>query len=143
MSNIRIAASTGKIDKRCINGNNGTRRGKDKKPRKAPPRWTLKPEVKAGLKARFDVVLEHFGGLAGMARALKMKYGAVMSAYMRGMISPEMARRVHTHHRTHGFNGYTAAFCRPDLDFDNNGKPKTLRCQKRHMMEYKRKSTES
>ena len=34
MKDARIAVSTGEIDKRTINGNNGTRRGKDKKPRK-------------------------------------------------------------------------------------------------------------
>ena len=35
MSEIKIAASTGEIDKRTINGNNGVRRGKDRK-RRAP-----------------------------------------------------------------------------------------------------------
>lgn len=140
MSNPRIAESTGAIDKRCINGNNGTRRGKDKKPRKAPPRWVLKPEVKAGLKARFDQVLEFYGGIGSMARALKVPYVTVRNAYkLRGMISPELARRVQYHRKMNGFVGFTAAFCRPDLDFDTNGRAKSTKCTKKHMMEYKRK----
>lgn len=139
MSNIRIAESTGEIDKRCINGNNGTKRGKDKKKRIKPPRWVLKPEVKAGLKARFDIVIEHFGGKKEMAKALKVSYDAIRNAYnLRGAIPPEIARRVHYHHKKNGFNGYTATFCRPDLEFDNNGKPLVTRCQKRHLMDYKR-----
>lgn len=53
MKEQRIAVSTGKIDKRTINGNNGTRRGKDKKKRKRPTGYyVLKDEVRAGLKAR-------------------------------------------------------------------------------------------
>ena len=32
--NMKIASSTGEIDKRTINGNNGVKRGKDKKKRK-------------------------------------------------------------------------------------------------------------
>lgn len=139
MNSQRVAASTGEIDKRCINGNNGTRRGKDKKPRKKPPKWRLKPEVRAGLKARFDIVLDHFGGFSAMAKALKVDVCRLTNAYrLRGMIPPEVARRVHYHHKKNGFTGYTATFCRPDLEFDNNGKPLTLTCKKRHMMDYKR-----
>ncbi|QGF21250.1 transcriptional regulator [Citrobacter phage HCF1] len=100
MNNKRVAASTGEIDKRCINGNNGTRRGKDKKQRKIPPKWRLKPEVRAGLKARFDIVIDHFGGFSEMAKALKVDVCRLTNAYrLRGMIPPEVARRVHYHHK--------------------------------------------
>ncbi|WEY17688.1 putative transcriptional regulator [Vibrio phage Vc1] len=140
MNKQKIAASTGEIDKRCINGNNGTRRGKDKKQRKIPPKWRLKPEVRAGLKARFEQLLTICGGLLEMAKAFKVCCVRLTNAYrLRGMIPPEVARRVHYHKKMNGFTGYTATFCRPDLEFDNNGKAYSTTCRKRHMMDYKRK----
>lgn len=48
MKEPRIAVSTGQVDKRTVNGNNGTRRGKDKKPRKRKTGYyVLKDEVRA------------------------------------------------------------------------------------------------
>ena len=45
------------VDKRTINGNNGTQRGKDKKPRKRRTGYyVLKDEVRAGLRARLEAV---------------------------------------------------------------------------------------
>ncbi|AKJ74038.1 transcriptional regulator [Salmonella phage 36] len=71
MSEIKIAASTGEIDKRTINGNNGVRRGKDRK-RRAPVSGylVLKEEVRAGLKARLDEVVNAYGGCAALAREI-------------------------------------------------------------------------
>ena len=59
---MNIAASTGEIDKRTINGNNGVKRGKDKKKRKRKTGYyVLKDEVKAGLRARLDAVFPEQG----------------------------------------------------------------------------------
>ena len=89
----RIAASTGEVDKRTINGNNGTRRGKDKKPRQTIQQWRK-----------------------------------------RGMISAEGARKVHNDYKRNGCKGYRAAFCRPDLRFDSNGKALTKKCDRYEML---------
>ena len=60
MKEPRIAVSTGEVDKRTLNGNNGTRRGKDKKKRKRKTGYyVLKDEVRAGLRARLDIIREY------------------------------------------------------------------------------------
>lgn len=131
----RIAHSTGEIDRRTINGNNGTRRGKDKKPRKKRVGYyVLKDEVKAGLRARFEIVLEYYGSLAEMARRLKVSAQTVQQWKTRGMISADGAKRVHADYKKQGCKGYRASFCRPDLRFDSNGKPLTTKCDKREML---------
>lgn len=135
MKEKRIAAYTGEIDKRTLNGNNGTRRGKDKKPRK--PRtgyYILKEEVKAGLTARLDILLEYFGGVANMARRLGVSQQTVNMWRKRGMISAMGAQRVHNDYKYNGCKGYRASFCRPDLKFDSNGKPLVTRCERREML---------
>lgn len=142
MANPRIAVSTGKIDKRCVNGNNNTRRGKDKKKRKMPERFVLKDEVKAGLRARLDMLLEHYGTKAEMAR--RLGYGATTVAkwFENGMISPEGARRVQRDYKKNNYCGYRATFCRPDIRFDDNGRPLEKRCSNKSMLVIK-KSTKS
>lgn len=135
MENKRIAFSTGEVDKRTINGNNGTRRGKDKNPRRRRVGYyVLKDEVKAGLRARFNIVLEYYGTKAEMARRLGVSQQAVHQWKVRGCISPEGARRVHNDYKRNGCKGYRASFCRPDLRFDSNGKPLTTKCDKREML---------
>lgn len=135
MENKRIAVSTGEVDKRTINGNNGTKRGKDKKPRKRKTGYyVLKDEVKAGLKARFEIVLEYFGSQAEMARRLRVSGQTVQQWKARGVISADGARRVHMDYKRNGCKGYRASFCRPDLRFDSNGKPLTTKCDKRDML---------
>ena len=135
MKEPRIAVSTGEIDKRTLNGNNGTRRGKDKKPRKPPTGYyVLKDEVRAGLKARLDILLEYYGGVSAMAKRLNVSPQTVNQWCVRGMISATGAKRVHNDYKKYGCKGYRASFCRPDLRFDSNGKPLTKRCDKREML---------
>ena len=135
MENSRIAVSTGQIDKRTINGNNGTRRGKDKKPRRPKTGYyILKDEVKAGLKARLDILLEYYGSPSEMARRLKVSTQVVNHWKNRGMISIAGATKVHNDYKRNGCKGYRASFCRPDLRFDANGKPLTKKCDRREML---------
>lgn len=137
----RIAVSTGEVDKRTINGNNGTRRGKDKKPRRRKTGYyVLKDEVKAGLKARLEIVLEYYGTKAEMARRLQVSNQTIQQWFSRGMMSAEGAHRVHKDYKRQGCKGYRASFCRPDLKFDSNGKPLTLKCEKREMLRVVRAS---
>lgn len=137
----RIAVSTGEVDKRTINGNNGTRRGKDKKPRKRKTGYyVLKDEVKAGLRARLDILLEYYGTQAEMSRRLKVSCQTINQWKKRGMISASGAHKVHQDYKRHGCKGYRASFCRPDLKFDSNGKPLTLKCEKREMLRVVRAS---
>ena len=141
MKEQRIAASTGKIDKRTINGNNGTRRGKDKKKRKRPTGYyVLKDEVRAGLKARLDILIEYYGSVAAMAKRLNVSQQTVNQWRVRGMISAAGAQKVHNDYKKYGCQGYRASFCRPDLRFDSNGKPLTKRCDKREMLRVVRMS---
>lgn len=135
MSELRIAASTGEVDKRTINGNNGTSRGEDKKTRKRPTGYyVLKDEVRAGLRARLEIVIDHFGGVTNTAKRLKVSRQIVEGWVDRGMISADGAWKVQKDYRRNGCVGFRATYCRPDLRFDGNGKPKTTKCDKRHMM---------
>lgn len=135
MKEERIAVSTGEIDRRTLNGNNGTRRGKDlKRRKKRVGYYVLRDEVRAGLRARFEIVLEYYGSLAEMARRLRVSSQTVQQWKARGMISAEGARRVHMDYKKQGCKGYRASFCRPDLRFDSNGRPLTTRCDKREML---------
>jgi hypothetical protein len=137
----RIAVSTGEVDKRTVNGNNGTRRGKDKKKRKRKTGYyVLKDEVRAGLRARFEMVFEYYGTQAEMCRRLKVSHQTIQQWRKRGMISAEGARKVHNDYKRSGCKGYRASFCRPDLRFDANGKPLTTKCDKREMLRVVRES---
>lgn len=141
MTEKRIAVSTGEVDRRTVNGNNGTRRGKDKKPRKKKTGYyVLKDEVKAGLKARLDIILEYYGTKAEMARRLRVSQQTVQQWCSRGMISADGAHKVHCDYKRQGCKGYRASFCRPDLRFDSNGKPLTTKCDKREMLRVVRAS---
>ena len=122
------------VDKRTINGNNGTIRTEDKKQRKRPSGYyVLKDEVRAGLRARLEIVLDFFGTKANMAKQLKVTPQAVEEWFKRGMISARGAQLSHNYYKRNG-EGFRATFCRPDLQFDGNGKPLTLRCKKRNML---------
>lgn len=122
------------IDKRTINGNNGTVRTKDKKQRKRPSGYyVLKDEVKAGLRARLEMVLDFYGTKANIAKQLNVSHQTVEQWFARGMISARGAQRAHNAYKRNK-EGFRATFCRPDLQFDGNGKPLTLRCKKRNML---------
>ena len=124
-----------KVDKRTLNGNNGTSRGKDKKKRKRPTGYyVLKDEVRAGLTARMGLVFDAFGGLAGTANELGVSIQVVQQWRKRGMISADGAYLVHKSYRRNNCKGFRASFCRPDLRFDSNGKPVTRRCDRREML---------
>lgn len=122
------------IDKRTLNGNNGSIRTEDKKPRKRPSGYyVLKDEVRAGLRARLEIVLDFYGSKANLAKQLKVTRQAVEEWCKRGMISARGAQLAHNRYKRTG-EGFRATFCRPDLQFDGNGKPLTLRCKKRQML---------
>ena len=122
------------VDKRTLNGNNGTKRGADVKRRKRPVGYyVLKDEVKAGLRARLDTVLEFYGSPAKLAKELKVSLQVVYEWRQRGMISARGAQLAHNAYKRNG-GGFRASWCRPDLSFDGNGKPLTVRCKKRHML---------
>lgn len=124
-----------KIDKRTLNGNNGTSRGKDKKKRKRPTGYyVLKDEVRAGLTARMELVIDAFGGVAKTAKELGVSIQVVQQWRKRGMISADGAYLVHKSYRRNNCKGFRASFCRPDLRFDSNGKPVTRRCDRREML---------
>lgn len=138
MAEMRIAASTGKIDRRCLNGNNNTKRGKDKKPRRRKFVTVLKDEVAAGLKARLDIVLEYYGGAYRLAKIIGVTPQSVESWVKRGRISPDGARRIQNDYRRNGCSGFRASYCRPDLKFDGNGKPLERKCSDPKMLQRKR-----
>lgn len=124
-----------KVDKRTLNGNNGTSRGKDKKPRKKPTGYyVLKDEVRAGLTTRMELVIEAYGGIAKTAKELGVSIQVVQQWIKRGMISADGAYLVHKSYRRNDCKGFRASFCRPDLRFDSNGKPITRRCDRREML---------
>ncbi|UNY50368.1 hypothetical protein RCIP0078_00025 [Klebsiella phage RCIP0078] len=124
-----------KVDKRTFNGNNGTSRGKDKKPRKKPTGYyVLKDEVRAGLTTRMELVIEAYGGIAKTAKELGVSIQVVQQWIKRGMISADGAYLVHKSYRRNDCKGFRASFCRPDLRFDSNGKPITRRCDRREML---------
>ena len=124
-----------KVYKRTLNGNNGTSRGKDKKKRKRPTGYyVLKDEVRAGLTARMELVIDAFGGIAGTAKELGVSIQVVQQWRKRGMISADGAYLVHKSYRRNDCKGFRASFCRPDLRFDSNGKPITRRCDRREML---------
>ena len=140
MNNERIAASTGQVDKRTINGNNGTRRGRDLKQRK--PRhgyFVLKDEVKAGLRARFEEVVKYYGGMTNLARAIGVSVKTVNGWHDRGMISVDGASLIQKDYRRRDFNGFRATYCRPDIKFDNNGKPLERKCSDPKLLRYVKK----
>lgn len=121
-------------DKRKENGNNNTSRGGDVKKRKRRTGYyVLKDEVVAGLAARTDMIIEHFGGAYKMAKTLHIKYPNILKWRTFGRISPEGARKIHQYHIRSG-KGFTARFCRFDLEFDRNGRAKSNTCQKREML---------
>lgn len=123
------------VDKRTLNGNNGTQRGEDKKPRKRRTGYyVLKDEVRAGLRARLDAVFEYYGTQAEMTRRLKVNYQTLQNWKKNGMISVNGAMAVHRDYVRNKCKGYRASFCRPDLSFDSNGKALTMRCKKREML---------
>lgn len=125
-----------KIDKRSLNGNNGTRRGADVKPRKKKTGYyVLKEEVRAGLRARMEIIIKHYGGAAALAHEIGVSPAVVYEWQKRGMISAEGARKLQVAYKRNGCNGYRASFARFDLRFDSNGKPLTLRCDKRQYLE--------
>lgn len=124
-----------KVDKRTLNGNNWTSRGKDKKPRKKPTGYyVLKDEVRAGLTTRMELVIEAYGGIAKTAKELGVSIQVVQQWIKRGMISADGAYLVHKSYRRNDCKGFRASFCRPDLRFDSNGKPITRRCDRREML---------
>lgn len=124
-----------KVGKRTLNGNNGTSRGKDKKPRKKPTGYyVLKDEVRAGLTTRMELVIEAYGGIAKTAKELGVSIQVVQQWIKRGMISADGAYLVHKSYRRNDCKGFRASFCRPDLRFDSNGKPITRRCDRREML---------
>ena len=112
MKEQRIAVSTGKIDKRTINGNNGTRRGKDKKKRKRPTGYyVLKDEVRAGLKARLDILIEYYGSVSAMAKRLNVSQQTVNQWRVRGMISAAGAQKVHNDYKKYGYGDNCSNEC--------------------------------
>lgn len=129
-----------KIDKRTVNGNNNTKRGEDLKKRKRPTGYyVLRPEVKAGLKARLETVLEFYGSPSALAKASRVSLQCVHEWIKRGMISANGAYALHRWYKRRA-EGFRASFCRPDLRFDGNGKPLTKRCDKRKMLMVVRES---
>lgn len=123
------------IDKRTLNGNNGTRRGADKQQRKRPTGYyVLKDEVRAGLRARMETVLEYYGGVTKLSKELRIPRATVVEWEKRGMISARGAQKIHNLYKRKGSVGFRAKWCRPDLTFDGNGKPLTTRCKKREML---------
>ena len=131
----RIAATTGKVDKRTENGNNGTRRGPDVKPRKRMTGYyVLKDEVRAGLRARMEIVIEYYGGVTNLKKLIGVSPQLIAHWRKTGMISARGAQKVHNLYKRDGCVGFRASFCRPDLRFDSNGKPLTLRCDRREML---------
>lgn len=135
MSEKRIAVSTGEVDKRTINGNNGTSRGADKKPRKRPTGYyVLKDEVLATLRHRMEKVFEYYGTQANLVKRLKITHSVAHEWRKRGRISAKGAQALQRDYHRNGCQGYRASFARPDLRFDSNGKPLTLRCDKREML---------
>ncbi|MEG0209034.1 MULTISPECIES: hypothetical protein [Gammaproteobacteria] len=132
---VKIAVSTGEVDKRTVNGNNGTKRGNDKTERKRPTGYyVLKDEVKAGLAARLEMVIEFYGSQTKVAKMIGVSFGTVNEWRKRGMISARGAQSLHNAYKRNGSKGFRASFCRPDLRFDGNGKPITLRCDRFEML---------
>lgn len=135
MNDEKIAVSTGEIDKRTLNGNNGVKRGRDRRKRKPLYGYlVLKDEVKAGLKARLNEVIDAYGGAAVLAREIGVPSKTVYGWKDRGMISVEGAYLIQKDYRRKCFNGFRAAYCRPDIRFDNNGKPLEKRCSNEKML---------
>lgn len=130
----RIAVSTGEVDKRTINGNNRTKRGPDKQPRKRKTGYyVLKDEVKAGLAVRCNNVIDHYGGPGPLSRLLRINVETIIGWRNRGQISPRGAQIIHNLYKRQG-GGFRATYCRPDLRFDGNGKPLTTKCDRREML---------
>lgn len=126
---------SGAVDKRSLNGNNGTKRKADLKPRKKRTGYyVLKPEVKAGLAARLDQVLEYYGSPAALVKAIGINHATLYEWRQRGMISARGATLIHKDYIRNKCQGFRATFCRPDLRFDNNGNALTVRCDKREML---------
>jgi len=81
---------------------------------------------------------EHYGGdHIAMRKALKLSYVDIYNCLNCGRLSPKFCKAMHKHNRAFKF-GFTAKFCRPDLDFDCNGNPKSLKCRDFSMLTVKR-----
>lgn len=130
---LRITKS-GEIDKRHYNGNNGTRRGRDIVKRQRCGFYVLKEEVRAGLTARLNALIDFYGGPAATAKALKVTNQNVNEWKKRGMVSVRGAELAHIAYRRNGCKGFRASFLRFDIKFDSNGKAKHKRCQNRKLM---------
>lgn len=130
----RIATSTGEVDRRHFNGNNGTKRGIDKKPRQRCGFYIIKDEVRAGLTARLEALIEYYGSPAATAKALKVTNQTVNGWKERGMISWQGAEAAQRAYRRQGCIGYRASWLRFDLKFDSNGKCLVKRCKDRKLM---------
>lgn len=126
---------SGAVDKRSLNGNNGTSRGADKKERKKPTGYyVLKDEVKAGLAHRLEKVIEYYGSPAALVKAIKISHATLYEWRKRGMISVSGAMAIHRDYVRNKCQGFRASYCRPDLRFDSNGKALTTRCDRREML---------
>ncbi|ATN94091.1 transcriptional regulator [Shigella phage vB_SflS-ISF001] len=130
----RIAESTGEIDTRHNNGNNGTRRGKDKMPRLRCGFYIHIEETRAGLPARLDALIVYYGGPAASAKALKVSIQTVQGWKVRNMISWQAAEAAHRASRRQGCKGFRAAWLRFALKFDGNGKCLEKRCKIKKFM---------
>lgn len=130
-------------DKRKENGNNGTKRGSDKAARAKREvgnygRVIHKEEVRAGLEARMQMVLEYYGNQYRFCKLTKTNPLEYREMIRIGMIPPRIAHRIQKHKVQSGC-GFTARFCRPDLKFDNHGKPITRKCTNPYLTRKKTK----
>lgn len=132
----RITKS-GDIDKRCTRsiGNNGVKRGPDKKPRKKPTGYyTLKDEVRAMLRYRMEKLIEFFGSPHNTTKALGVTHQQIQQWRRDGKVSIPGCRKAQNFYKKNKGAGYTARWLRPDLKFDCNGKALEKRCTKFEMM---------
>lgn len=114
-----------KIDKRTINGNNGTQRGKDLQVRKRKEGFYVhRPEVKAGLAHRLQQLLDYYECKANVHKELKVSYQTINEWIKRGRISWRGAEKAHRAYMRNGCKGFRASWLRYDLKFDGNGKCK-------------------
>lgn len=130
----RIAKSTGEIDKRTLNGNNGVSRGPCLEERKGPVGYyVLKEEVRALLRFRLLNLLAAFGKKETMARELKVSSQNINSWFKLGMISASGATKAYRHYKKTNI-GFTALWLRPDLRFDAAGNATVKKCDRREML---------
>lgn len=111
----RIAVSTGKIDKRTVNGNNNTRRGKDKGKRKRhKKKLVLRDEVHAGIRFRLSQAIRYHGGVKPTARFLGVTHGCIEQCVKSGYASPNVANLFQDQYRKKR-TPFRASYLRPDL----------------------------